>query len=441
MSQHDDELLTTLRAELARRASTTPREGFDMRMQTSVRALQRPRHTHRALAAGLAVATVAAFAVALVVGLRAHQSRSTVPAGPVPSPSHAPVPASGSLMVFQSKVSDTHYTTTLARGDGTVIRTVDAPGAAYGDALGGRALYLDDGHHGWVLHRDGSITTVNAAARMDLAAAGKGVTMVDDHTAVADVPNNQAQTSRFEVVDVLTGARRVVFEEQAPPDAQPSSRSDVAVVGISRDMGTLYVLVRDMEIGGKLQRDPVVDDVDVALARVTGTRALPSGDSDMAVSPDGRQVAWQDAAVDARNAEYFVTHVTDLSSGRTVDVAGTGIGAGGGFGPGLVFSPDGARLMVTGHDNEATPVAIDSVAEVSTADGRVLQHQQIEHQAGEIILTIGWVDADHLAYGTTTNANQDGRLVGIEATSVVDLSGPKPPLTIGNLGSFVAVLR
>jgi len=442
MSERDDELITLLRGELERRAATTPREGFDMRMHNSVRALQRPRHTHRGLAASLAVATVAVFGVALAVGLRSHQSRSTVPAGPVPTPSHAPAPASGSLMVFQSKVSDTRYTTTLARVDGTVIRTVDAPGAAYGDSLGGRALYLDDGHQGWVLHRDGSITPVNAAARADLAAAGEGVTMVDDHTAFARVPVDQDQANRFEVLDVLTGARRVVFQAQIAPDAQPSSRSEAGVVGSSPDMRTLYVLVHDMVIDGKLQRDAVVEDVDVALAKVTRTRSLPDGQTDMAVSPDGRQVAWQDFANDdRRNVAYFVTHVTDLASGKTVDVTGTGIGASGGYGPALMFSPDGARLVATGRDNEATPEGIASVAEISTADGRVLHQQQVENQFGELILTVGWVDADHLAYETSTNDSQGGRLVGVEVTHVVDLSGPKPPLAIGNLGSFVAVLR
>jgi hypothetical protein len=438
MSQRDDDLIRLLRAELARRDATPPRQGFETRVQGSVRALQRSRHVHRALAAGLGAATVAVFAVALAAGLRTHHSRGTTPAGPVPTPT--PAPAIGSLMVFQTRASGSHYTTTLVDGSGRVIRTVDAPGAAYGDAHGGRALYLDDGHGGWVLHRDGSITPVQAAARAELAAAGRGVMMVDDHTAVAAVSTSDAG-SRFETVDVLTGARRIVFTAAVAPGAQPSSRSAVGIIGSSRDMHTLYVLVRDMVVDGRLQRDPVVEDVDVATARVNRTRPLPAGETDMAVSPDGRLVAWQDSAIDSRrNVAYFVTHVTDIASGHTVDVVGTGIGAGGGFGPGLLFSPDGVRLMLTGHDNEATPEGIESVAEVATAGGRVLQHQQVDDPSAQSILTVRWVGADRLAYETTTTESQDGHLVGVLLTNVVDLSGSRSPAAIGNLGDFVAVL-
>ena len=441
MSQRDDELMQLLRAELTRRDNTTPREGFDMRVQNTVRTLQRPRGgMQRFFATGAALAAVAAVVVALTVGIRTHQSRGvTSPAAP-PTPTPTQVQTSGSLMVFQTMVSASHYTTTFTRGDGQVVRTVDAPGAVQGSPLVGRAMYLDDGHQGWVLHRDGSITPVNAAARADMAAAGNPL-MVDDTTAVVVVPLPNGGGGRLEVVDVLTGAHRVILTAQLAPDASSSSASEVGIVGASRGWSTVYVLVRDMVVDGRLVADPVVDDVDVALAKVTRTRPLPVGKSPVAISPDGRLVAWQDAAVDAhKNLSYSVTHLTDLASGHTVDVTGAYPGLGGVV-PGMLFSPDGARLMVAGNDNEATPTGIESMAEVSTADGHLLQRQQLEYQSGETLKPVGWLDADHMAYETNTNSTVNGRLVGVEVAYVVDLSGRSQPLSKSDLGSFVAVLR
>jgi len=125
MSERDDELLTLLRAELSRRATTTPREGFEMRVHTAVRDLQRPRGGHRLMAAGVALVTVAAVAVGLAAGLRAHQDRGAKP--PLPTPS-----AKSALYVLVEPggtgVNYSADTIRFVRSDGTLARALPFPG-------------------------------------------------------------------------------------------------------------------------------------------------------------------------------------------------------------------------------------------------------------------------------------------------------------------------
>jgi hypothetical protein len=92
MSQRDDELITLLRAELARRATATPREGFDMRTLDAVHRTGR-RPSRRPLAQWLgapaaAVATAVVFAA--VVGVGVWMRNTSAPGrGATPPAAHA----------------------------------------------------------------------------------------------------------------------------------------------------------------------------------------------------------------------------------------------------------------------------------------------------------------------------------------------------------------
>jgi hypothetical protein len=145
MSQHDDELLTTLRAELARRASTTPREGFDARIAAAVHDLHRPRGRglHRLVPAGVALATVAVVAAVLVLGLRAHQQNR----GATPAP--APTPAA--TVLYAERVSPGGSGSDelrFLRPDGSTVRTVPLPKGDTADNLttgGGQVFWVTTG--------------------------------------------------------------------------------------------------------------------------------------------------------------------------------------------------------------------------------------------------------------------------------------------------------
>jgi hypothetical protein len=87
MSERDDDFITLLRADLADAASTTPREGFEMRMSDAVHGTPQQRRqrtgAHRLMGPALALATAAVLAAALSVGIysraRHTQSPATTP--------------------------------------------------------------------------------------------------------------------------------------------------------------------------------------------------------------------------------------------------------------------------------------------------------------------------------------------------------------------------
>jgi hypothetical protein len=84
MSERDDDLITLLRADLADAATTTPREGFEMRMWDAVHGStqqRRPRTgAHRLMGPALALATAAVLAAALSVGIYSRARHNQAPA-------------------------------------------------------------------------------------------------------------------------------------------------------------------------------------------------------------------------------------------------------------------------------------------------------------------------------------------------------------------------
>jgi hypothetical protein len=261
------------------------------------------------------------------------------------------------------------------------------------------------------------------------------VVMIDDHTALGMEGQGYEQLVE---VDVLSGATTVLLDAQIPPDVQmPSGDAQFDVLGVSRDRHIAYVLVRDMLLGGRRQVAAAVIDVDLFARRAVRTRTVPDtvvGDV-LAISPDGRLVAWRDTHVDVhRNIQYLIPHVTDLATGHTVDIPSATMAAT------MSFSPDGARLLIEGNDNEATPEGIEAIALVSSQDGRVLQRAQSASMFNDSLTPVGWLDNDHVAY-YTVHSDRPGSFNTSDAViHVIDTSGRDRPVTIAGRGAAVSIL-
>jgi hypothetical protein len=395
------------------------------------------------------------FAGALVAGLIAASCTTSSVAAPQASPSASPSPqTTSSVFVFQVRQdATTHFT--LARPDGTVIKTVDIAGVGFPPLNDGAALLLNKWVGGiglaylpsTVLGPDGTVTPILESLRPYF---GPGADGIGDTVTVSDQLIAGVQgfdPASYVLLDLGTGQAVALLTAKrlgpAGGGITPPIVQSLGVVG-----GVARILVRHADWGQPVSQWAAVE-IDLKQKVVVGIHNLPldpgvdSYDAyDPALSPDGKVFAYiENTLADGNQRAIFRTHIAEVGSGRDTIAGDTSVR--------LMdrehclrFSPDGTALVAYGQDAwpDATGKANAKLVAFASVDGHVLSRVEAGDAQYNQITPVGWTAPHTLAYIVAT-ATIAGDFADPQSSAfTLDVASGRRTALPGGFGELVAVL-
>jgi hypothetical protein len=386
---------------------------------------------------------VPAFVVLLLVG--ACESSPTSSTSPAPISSTSPAPSDAGrtpVLVGLDWHQSSPSTLTVMRPDGSVISTRTLPATWLVDehAVGAYMLVANDGSgKGWTVDPTGTFTEVAPAAAAFLSPPtnGSGWTppLIVDSTTAVTVGFNNDRVSVYQV-SLPSGAVRSLLT--APQVSSMGSVIPLTVLDVSPDRSTVWVRKVTNGTNGSLE----IVGIDLKTGAVTtlGKANAFLGETDVAISPDGKLVAAQEeAGVDSANLAIRHLHVVALSGNVDSDVQGTAPYTGGQRSPSVLFAPGGKSVAWWGGiDNGDNTFAIN----VSAVGGSGRSLYQLDTQnMSQIIESLYWVDSGTLVVQTDSTMTQgvfQGE--GLHTFTIDATTGAQTPLP-DSIRYVVAVLN
>lgn len=346
----------------------------------------------------------------------------------------------GPLLAFESSAGPRDYSFTIVAPGGDVVSQSHGPNGASLFQGTSRALLLAGDA---VLHRDGSITAVAAAAK-DLLSHPSGINgdpiVVNDHTALLTADGEAEHRAAYVEVDLVSGEERTLVSVDTTTCVCLPGEVGITPLGPSADWQTVYLRFSPgVTVGGEHRDHATLATIDVASGSLLRQTPLPDDDPDIAVSPDGRLVAYTRAGSDSQNRAVYTTHITDLATGHDVavdDVDRSSVPSGNSRG--FRFSPSGSRLAACGGSGPAQSGPI-GCSVMSAATGDVLWRLTRPRDNHYAIDPVGWLDDHRFAYAITVtatpgifnDAGSTGHVVDVEsANDLVSISGRGSPISI-----------
>jgi hypothetical protein len=400
----------------------------------------------------------AAGALVLMLLTAACATSSTALGSPSPSPSVQPsAPSSpqpsASVLVFQSvQGSATHFT--LARPDGSVIKTVDTTAGTGSTWQGPSAALLLYGAGGAVsvLAPDGTVTPIPTALRPYFSQNGGIGTQAGD--AILVTPTLVVGTvgydpAKFVMIDLQSGQVSTLLQAKRTAAVGGIAPPIVLNLGVGGPPPAVRILLRHADYGQVVPQWALVE-IDLKQKVIVGVPNLPLAAgvdaydaADPALSRDGSVFAYMEAnSADSSNHAILRVHIAKVGSAQDIVAPDNAIRILGQEG-GLSFSPDGATVVGYGEDAwpDASGTTDARLVAFATADGRTLTDLDLGDASYNMAQPVGWVGPHTLAY-TVTSTNLLGDFTnGTQTAYLLDVVGGAQTQLPAGWGQLVAVLN
>ncbi len=343
--------------------------------------------------------------------------QSTAPAKPAPS--------YASALVFESANTTPKSETSIVGLDGTDVASYSSAttGSTYdpGDfsqsnlqMLGGSTFITSDKTFGsYSMVTSGGKSQPVAASLVPLLSANTRVNSPSALSESITIGTNQligletplnSLNSKLVKINLTTGniTDLLSINFAAPHTGyQPGE-----LLATSRDGAIAYLLTNSAKLNSTTVPNTALVTVDLATGKFT-TKQLPSSFPttnirDMAISNDGKLVAYTIYGASSGNYAKYVTHIYDVQTGKDTIVPTEGlVVSDGSFS--MRFSPDNAYLSIVGNYGPDMHKAGMELQIISMSTKNVI-HQIDSQNAQQIITGYGWAGDHTMIYSTNSSS-------------------------------------